>query len=108
MVSSTPQPHLTPGKDPVPILHEAGWAPAQFWRGGKSRLHRDSIPDRPSRSSVAITTELPGPQYLYIFRVKCKGKVHPCTGTQALIGRTAHRGSRGIALLFLYHGTTGR
>ena len=29
--------------------------------GGKSRLHRDSIPDRPSRSSVAIPTELPGP-----------------------------------------------
>jgi len=28
--------------------------------GGKSRPHRDSIPDRPARSSVAIPTELPG------------------------------------------------
>jgi len=27
--------------------------------------------------------------------------VHPCTGTEACTGRTAHRGSRGIALLFL-------
>jgi len=27
MVSSTPRPHFTPGKDPVPILQEAGWAP---------------------------------------------------------------------------------
>ena len=25
MVSSTPRPHFTPGKDPVPILQEAGF-----------------------------------------------------------------------------------
>ena len=30
VVSSTLRPHLTPGKDPVPILQEVGWAP----RGG--------------------------------------------------------------------------
>ena len=61
MVSSTPRPHFTPGKDPVPNLQEAGWAPGPVWTGGKSRPHRDSIPDRPARSSVAIPTELPGP-----------------------------------------------
>ena len=61
MVSSTPRPHFTPGKDPVPILQEAGWAPGPVWTGGKSRPHRDSIPDRPARSSVAIPTELQGP-----------------------------------------------
>jgi len=27
VVSSTPRPHFTPGKDPVPIVQEAGWAP---------------------------------------------------------------------------------
>ena len=27
VVSSKPQPHFIPGKDPVPILQEAGWAP---------------------------------------------------------------------------------
>jgi len=27
MVSSTPRPHFTPGKEPVPILQGAGWAP---------------------------------------------------------------------------------
>jgi hypothetical protein len=27
MVSITPQPPLPPGKDPVPIVQEAGWAP---------------------------------------------------------------------------------
>ena len=50
VVSSTPQPHFTPGKDPVPILQEAGWVPGPVWTDGKSRLHRDSIPDRPVRS----------------------------------------------------------
>ena len=41
---------LPPGKTPVPILQEAGWAPGPVWTGGKSRPHRDSIPNRPARS----------------------------------------------------------
>ena len=43
-VSITPRPHFTPGKDPVPIVQEAGWAPGPVWPGEKSRPHRDSIP----------------------------------------------------------------
>ena len=36
---------FTPGKDPVLIVQEAGWAPGPFWTGcGKSRLNRDPIP----------------------------------------------------------------
>ena len=62
MVSSTPRPHFTPVKEPVPIVQEASWAPGPVWTGGKSRPHRDSILDRPARSSVAIRIELPGPQ----------------------------------------------
>jgi hypothetical protein len=31
VVSSTPQPHFTPGKDPLPIVQEAGWAPGPVW-----------------------------------------------------------------------------
>ena len=34
-----------------------------------------------------------------------KGKVHLCTGTSLCTGRTAQRGSRVIALLFLGHGS---
>jgi len=49
-VSSTPRPYFTPGKYPVPILQETGWAPGPVWTGGKSRPHRDSTPDRPARS----------------------------------------------------------
>jgi len=40
----------TPGKDPVPILQEAGWAPGLVWTGRKSRPDWDSNPDRPARS----------------------------------------------------------
>jgi len=50
VVSRTPRPHFTPRKDPVPILQEAGWAAGSVWTGGKSRLHRVSIPDHPARS----------------------------------------------------------
>jgi hypothetical protein len=50
VVNSTPQPHFTPGKDPVPIVQEAGWAPGPVWKGGKSRLTGIRSPDRPARS----------------------------------------------------------
>ena len=50
MVSSRSRPHFTHGKDPVPILQETGWATGPVWTGGKSRPHRDSIPDRPAPS----------------------------------------------------------
>ena len=50
VISSTPRPHFIPGKELVPILQKAGWAPGPVWTGGKSRPHRDSIPDRPARS----------------------------------------------------------
>ena len=50
VVSSTTRPHFTPGKDPVPIVWEAGWAPGPVWMGGKSCPHRNSILDRPARS----------------------------------------------------------
>ena len=66
-VSSTPRPHFTTGKDPVPIVQEVGWAPGPVWTGGKSRPHLDSIPDRPAHSSVSIPTELPGPKGLRVF-----------------------------------------
>jgi hypothetical protein len=36
---------ITPGKNPVPIVWEAGWAPGSVGtKGGKSRPHRESTP----------------------------------------------------------------
>ena len=58
---------LSPGKTILPILQETGWASEPVWKGGKLRPHRDSIPDRPARSSVAIPTELPGPHFCKIY-----------------------------------------
>ena len=40
VVSSTSRLHFTPGKDPVPIVQEAGWTPGLVWTGGKSRPPR--------------------------------------------------------------------
>jgi len=59
VVSSTPRPHFTPGKEPVPILREAVWAPGPVCTGGKSRPHRDSIPDRPARSQSLYRLRYP-------------------------------------------------
>jgi hypothetical protein len=36
---------FTSGKDPVPIVQEAGWAPGLVWTGAENLAsHRDSIP----------------------------------------------------------------
>ena len=58
-VSVTPRPLFTPGKEPVPIIQKARWAPGPVWTGEKN-LAPTGIrsPDRPARSSVAIPTEL--------------------------------------------------
>jgi len=40
----------TPGKDPVPIIQEGGWVSGPVCPSGKSRLHWDSMPDRPASS----------------------------------------------------------
>jgi len=58
VVSSRLRPHFTPGKDPIPILQEAGWPPGPVWTGGKSRPHRDSIPDRPARSHSLYSAQV--------------------------------------------------
>ena len=63
-VSVTHRPLFTPGKDPVPIVQEAGWAPGPVWTGTEN-LAATGIrsPDRPAcshslyRLSYATHTE---------------------------------------------------
>jgi hypothetical protein len=44
VISIIPRP-LYPGKDPVPIVQEAGWASGPVWTGAENLTsHRDSIP----------------------------------------------------------------
>jgi hypothetical protein len=50
-VSVTPRPLFTPGKDPVPIVQEAGWAQGPVWTGAKNLTPTGILsPDRPARS----------------------------------------------------------
>ena len=57
---------------------------------------------RPFRERNGIISEKVFWYFPSKLNCKGKGKVHPCTG------RTTHRGSRGISLLFLDHGTGRR
>jgi hypothetical protein len=61
-VSTTPQP-LYPGKDPVPIVQEAGWASGPFWTCAKN-LAPTGIrsPDLPARSQSLYRLSYPGPK----------------------------------------------
>ena len=80
MVSSTARPHFTPGKDPVPILQEAGWAPGPVWKGLLLLL--------------LLLMLLPP---LLLLKVKLKrSRYRP---------GVAQRVGRGIAVLFHDHGT---
>jgi len=74
VVSITPRPHFTPRKDPVPILQEAVWAPGPIWTVGKSRPHRDLIPDRPARNQSLYRMSYPAHLwYIYIYIYIYKG-----------------------------------
>ena len=68
VLSSTPRPHFTPGKDPVSILQEAEWAPGPVWTGGKSRPHQNSIPDRPARSQSLFRLSYTAHIYLRVIK----------------------------------------
>jgi len=73
---STPRPgRFTPGKDPVPIVQEAGWAPGPVWTGAEN-LAPTGIrpPDRPESSQSLYPTTLHGPHFntrSYLFSIVC-------------------------------------
>jgi hypothetical protein len=49
--ASRPGRSLPPGKDTVPILQEAGWAPGPVWTGAENLVPTGSrSPDRPASS----------------------------------------------------------
>jgi hypothetical protein len=54
---------FTPGKDPVPIVQEAGWAPGPVWTGAEN-LAPTGIRslDRPASSESLYRLRYPGPQ----------------------------------------------
>jgi hypothetical protein len=60
-----PWPHSTPGKDPVPIVQQAGWAPGPVWTGAEN-LASTGIrsPDRPAHSQLLYRLSYPA---IYVY-----------------------------------------
>ena len=78
MVSSTPWPHFTPGKDPIPILQEAGWAPGPVWIGAEHLVpHRDSIPNCSARSQLLYQLSYPA-RNLYSYSIQIEDLMGGC------------------------------
>ena len=63
VVNATPRPLFTPGKDPVPIVQEAGWAPGPVWTGAEN-LAPTGIRslERPARSQSLYGLSYRGPR----------------------------------------------
>jgi len=59
-----PRPFFTPGKEPVPIVQEAGWAQGPVWTVPENLA---TIGFGSPDPSVAIPTELPGPRNIIRF-----------------------------------------
>jgi hypothetical protein len=60
-----PRSLFTPGKDPVPIAQEAGWAPEPVWTGAENLVPTEiRFPDRPARSHSLYRLSYPGPPHL--------------------------------------------
>jgi hypothetical protein len=58
--SVTPRPLFTPGKDPVPIVQRAGWAPGPVWAGAENlALTGIWSPDSPARSQSLYRIRYP-------------------------------------------------
>ena len=71
--SSTHRQQFTPGKDPVPIVQEAGWASGPVWTGEKFRPTGIRTPDHPALSQSLYWLTYPAhcPVYTYIFVFSC-------------------------------------
>jgi hypothetical protein len=70
-VSVTPRSLFTPGKDPVPIVQEAGWAPGPVWTGADN-LASTGIrsPDLPVLSQSLYPLSYSAHSYNNILRLK--------------------------------------
>jgi hypothetical protein len=55
-----PQRLSTPGKDPVPIVQEAGWAPGPVWTGAENFAPtKIQSPDHPAHSQSLYQLSYP-------------------------------------------------
>ena len=73
----TPRPLFTPGKEPVPIVQEAGWVPEPVWTCAENLAPTGILfPDRPVRSqslyrlSYLAHTDICAPHLKYLNSVQ--------------------------------------
>jgi hypothetical protein len=59
VVTVTPRPHSTPGKDPVPIVQETGWAQGRCGQVRKISPPAIRSPDLPARSQLLYRLSYP-------------------------------------------------
>ena len=58
-----PLPLFTRGKEPVPIVQEAGWAPGPVWTGAENLAPTGiRFPDSPARSQSLYRLSYRGPE----------------------------------------------
>jgi len=84
-VSVTPRTFFTPGKDPVAIVQEAGWASGPVWTGAENVASTGiRSPDRPARSQslyrLSYTAHLTPKTYSLKFKYRviqndCQGTI---------------------------------
>jgi hypothetical protein len=54
---------FTPGKDPVPIVQEAGWGPGPVWMCAKNLAPTEiRFPDHPAPNQALYRLSYPGPE----------------------------------------------
>ena len=85
-VSVTPRPLFTPGKDPVPIVQEAWWAPGSVWTGAEN-LAPTGIrsPDRPARSQSLYRLRYPAHRtYVSYLIIGLEGRPCFCISTNEI------------------------
>jgi hypothetical protein len=67
-VSVTPRPLFTPGKDPVPIVQEAGWAAGPVWTSAENLSPTEILsPDRQVRSQSLYRLNYSANSFLLVF-----------------------------------------
>ena len=80
-----PRPLFTPGKYPVPIVQEVGWAPGPVWTGMENLAHtRIRSPNRPAYSQSLYRLS-------YLAHIYSYGMVHfTCIDISSLVGKRTH------------------
>ena len=96
MVSSTPRPHFTLGKDPVPIVQEAGWVPGPVWTGaGNLATPGIRSPDRPARNQSLYRLSYPNKIVLTGIKALLKGASVIMYGRDSSVGMAIRYGMDG-------------